>query len=149
MVTKIELCESTNTKALCMVIKKEKLPSLNFMWFKASAAKQMNNVLFWVITQHVLAIPYRRFGKTYRPVNFMVILNLMFKCESVTVNTKVRKLQEEHAIFETDVRKLHADHAIFEHELQTISSGRGDFTTFMVSSTKICHLNTKIIIKHN
>lgn len=113
------------------------------------SAVQIRSSLFWNVTLRILVVNYRRFGKTYRPVNFMVILNLMFKCESVTVNTKVRKLQEEHAIFETDVRKLHADHAIFEHELQTISSGRGDFTTFMVSSTKICHLNTKIIIKHN
>ena len=31
----------------------------------ASAAKQMRPALFWDITQRIVAIPYRRFGKTY------------------------------------------------------------------------------------
>jgi len=35
--------------------------------FRTSAAKQMRTALFWAITQRVVAIPYRRFGRTYRP----------------------------------------------------------------------------------
>jgi hypothetical protein len=32
-------------------------------WFKASVEKYMRSVLFWVITQRIVAISYRRFGK--------------------------------------------------------------------------------------
>jgi len=31
-----------------------------------STAKQMRTALFWVITQRVVVISYRRFGTTYR-----------------------------------------------------------------------------------
>jgi hypothetical protein len=34
-------------------------------WFQASAAKYMKTALFWVITQRVVVISYRRFGTTY------------------------------------------------------------------------------------
>jgi len=34
--------------------------------FQASAAKVGKNCFFWDITQRVAAIPYRRFGTTYR-----------------------------------------------------------------------------------
>ena len=34
--------------------------------FQVSAAKQMRNPFFWVITQRVVVIPYRRFGITYK-----------------------------------------------------------------------------------
>jgi len=34
--------------------------------FQASPAKYMGTVLLWAIMQRVLAVPYRRFGKTYR-----------------------------------------------------------------------------------
>jgi hypothetical protein len=37
-----------------------------FAWFQASAAKWVRTALFWVITQRVVAISYRRFGTTYR-----------------------------------------------------------------------------------
>jgi len=37
-----------------------------FAWFQASTAKWTRNSLFWVIMQPVVAIPYRRFGRTYR-----------------------------------------------------------------------------------
>jgi hypothetical protein len=35
-------------------------------WSQASAAKWMRTALFWVITQLVVVISYRRFGTTYR-----------------------------------------------------------------------------------
>jgi hypothetical protein len=35
--------------------------------FQASVAKQMRTVFFWVITQRVVVIYYRRFGTTYLP----------------------------------------------------------------------------------
>jgi hypothetical protein len=35
-------------------------------WFQASTAKEIGHVLFWVITQRMVIIPYRRFGKPYR-----------------------------------------------------------------------------------
>jgi len=35
-------------------------------WFQASARKLMRTALFWVITQQVVEIPYRRFGTTNR-----------------------------------------------------------------------------------
>jgi len=35
-------------------------------WFHASSAKQNSTALFWVITQRVVVISYRRFGTTYR-----------------------------------------------------------------------------------
>jgi len=35
------------------------------MWFQASEAKKMRTALFWVITQRIVVIPYRRFGITY------------------------------------------------------------------------------------
>ena len=35
-------------------------------WFHASAAQQMRTALFWVITQRVVVISYRRFGTIYR-----------------------------------------------------------------------------------
>ena len=34
--------------------------------FQASVAKQSRCTLFWDITQRIMAIPYRRFGTTYR-----------------------------------------------------------------------------------
>jgi len=40
--------------------------ALRFAWFQASAEKWMGSALFWVITQRVETIPYRRFGTTYR-----------------------------------------------------------------------------------
>ena len=33
-------------------------------WFQASAAKSMSTALFWVVTQRVVVISYRRFGTT-------------------------------------------------------------------------------------
>jgi hypothetical protein len=38
----------------------------NLRRFQASAAKQVSTALFWVITQRVVVISYRRFGTTYR-----------------------------------------------------------------------------------
>jgi hypothetical protein len=38
----------------------------HYVWFWATAAKQIRNPLFWAITRRVAAIPYRRFGATYR-----------------------------------------------------------------------------------
>jgi len=35
-------------------------------WFQAFAAKQIGTALFWVVTQRVVVISYRRFGKTCR-----------------------------------------------------------------------------------
>jgi hypothetical protein len=32
-----------------------------FAWYKVSAAKWMSSALFWVVTQRIVAIPYRRF----------------------------------------------------------------------------------------
>ena len=34
--------------------------------FQASGAKQIRTAPFWTITQHILVIPHRRFGTTYR-----------------------------------------------------------------------------------
>ena len=53
---------------------KEKLLSGNFALFQDSAAKQVRSVLFCVITQREVVSYFRRFGKTYRSVNFMLIL---------------------------------------------------------------------------
>ena len=38
----------------------------DFARFQASAAKWMRTVFFWIITQHRVVIPYRRFGTTCR-----------------------------------------------------------------------------------
>jgi hypothetical protein len=35
---------------------------VNYACFQASATRQMRTALFWVITQRVVVIPYRRFG---------------------------------------------------------------------------------------
>jgi len=35
--------------------------------FQASSVKLMRNAFLWTISQWVMAIPYRRFGTTYRP----------------------------------------------------------------------------------
>jgi hypothetical protein len=40
--------------------------STKLLKFQASAANQLSTALFWVITQRVVAISYRRFGTTYR-----------------------------------------------------------------------------------
>ena len=37
-------------------------------WFKASVEKYTRTAHFWDITRWVLVIPYRRFGKKYRPL---------------------------------------------------------------------------------
>jgi len=37
----------------------------NSAWFQASATKQMRTGFFWVITQRVVVISYRRFGTNY------------------------------------------------------------------------------------
>ena len=36
------------------------------LWYRTSAAKYKRTALFWVFTQRVMVIPYRRFGTTYR-----------------------------------------------------------------------------------
>jgi len=38
------------------------------LWLQATAAKRMRTALFWVITQRVVVVYYRRFGTTYRPI---------------------------------------------------------------------------------
>ena len=38
---------------------------LHFAWFQGSSAKYLRTALFWVVTQTVMLISYRRFGITY------------------------------------------------------------------------------------
>jgi hypothetical protein len=46
-------------------------------WFKVSAATWIKTVLFWVITQHVVVIPFRRFVTNFRSRNFGKELSLL------------------------------------------------------------------------
>jgi hypothetical protein len=40
-------------------------------WFQSSVAKQKITALFWVFTQPLVVIPYRRFGTNYRSNSFL------------------------------------------------------------------------------
>ena len=50
-----------------MVAMKKQWAKKIYAWFQASATKQKRTALFWVMTQRVLVIYYRRFGTTYQP----------------------------------------------------------------------------------
>jgi len=39
----------------------------NYVWFQISALTWIRSALFFGVTQRRVAIPYRRFGTTYRP----------------------------------------------------------------------------------
>jgi hypothetical protein len=51
---------------LCKHGCREKAVSVKYALFHASATKQKRTALFWVMTQRVVGIYYRRFGTTYQ-----------------------------------------------------------------------------------
>jgi len=76
----VQVCQQLSTWPLSTV--QLKFPSLSFQHrrdivlffattvksrFQASTAMSFISSLFWDVTQHMLAVGYRRFGTTYRP----------------------------------------------------------------------------------
>ena len=59
-------CPNRVTSEFCIHIYHFAILSVSHAWFQSSGARQAKNALFWVITQRVVAIYYRRFGTTYR-----------------------------------------------------------------------------------
>ena len=58
---------NSNLMSVCPKWKqKAKLKTLQNAWFQASTSNWMIIALFWVITQRIAGISYRRFGKNFR-----------------------------------------------------------------------------------
>ena len=59
-----------------------------YAWFQTSAAKWMRTRLFWVITQRVVVISYRRFGTTYRFHLSAFLVFIFYPCSSLLNTTR-------------------------------------------------------------